>query len=83
MRRVFCNREKSPCALLKKLSGSDTMTSTVTKYQQLADSFKLLSVFFYEPEMHLWEQEDILNQFSLLLQKIGRASCREIVSSPV
>ncbi len=45
------------------------MTSTVTKYQQLADSFKLLSVFFYEPEMHLWEQEDILNQFSLLLQK--------------
>jgi len=45
------------------------MTSTVTKYQKLADSFRLLAVFFYEPEMDLWEQEDILNQFSLLLQK--------------
>ncbi len=45
------------------------MTSTVTKCQQLADSFKLLSVFFYEPEMDLWQQGDILNQFSLLLQE--------------
>lgn len=45
------------------------MTSTVTKCQQLADSFKLLSVFFYEPEMDLWGQGDLLDQFSLLLQK--------------
>lgn len=45
------------------------MTSTVTKCQQLADSFKLLSVFFYEPEMDLWQQGDILNQFSSLLQQ--------------
>lgn len=45
------------------------MTNKVITCQQLADSFKLLAVFFYEPEMDLWEQEDILNQFSLLLQK--------------
>ena len=45
------------------------MTTSVKKCQQLADSFKLLAVFFYEPEMDLWEQEDILNHLSGLMQK--------------
>ncbi len=66
--------KKLPCALLIKLSGIDIMTSTVTKYQQLADSCKLLAIFFYEPEMDLWQQEDLLNQFSLLLQKASSAA---------
>ena len=50
------------------------ITSTVTKCQQLADSFKLLAVLFYEPEKDLWEQEDILKQFSQILQKISPGS---------
>lgn len=45
------------------------MTTTVKKCQQFADCFKLLAVLFYEPEMDLWEQEDILNQLSRLIQK--------------
>lgn len=47
------------------------MTTTVKECQQLADCFKLLAVFFYEPEMALWKQEDILNQFSSTVQTIS------------
>ena len=45
------------------------MTPTFQKYLYLADCFKLFSVFFYEPEMDLWEQEEILSQLFSILQK--------------
>ncbi len=67
MRRVFFLA--SPCAFSEIFSGSYLMTTPTIKCQQLADCFKLLTVFFYEPEIDLWEQEDILNQFSWTLQQ--------------
>ena len=55
--------------VLKKLSGlPDTMT-TVLEKQQLADCCKLLAVFFCEPEMELWANENILEQFSGIPEK--------------
>lgn len=45
------------------------MTTSIKECRQLADCFKLLAVFFYEPEMDLWEQEDLLNRFFWILQK--------------
>jgi putative dimethyl sulfoxide reductase chaperone len=46
------------------------MTIPVNKSRQLADCFKLLAVFFYEPEMELWKQEDILFRFAEEMNKI-------------
>jgi TorA maturation chaperone TorD len=40
------------------------MTIPVNKNLQLADCFKLLAVFFYEPEIELWKQKNILSRFA-------------------
>lgn len=47
------------------------MPTPVNKSRQLADCFKLLAVFFYEPEMELWEQEGILSRFAEGMNKIA------------
>jgi putative dimethyl sulfoxide reductase chaperone len=46
------------------------MTILIKKRYQLADCFKLLAVFFYEPEMELWQQENILFRFCEAIQEI-------------
>ncbi len=46
-----------------------TTMTTVLEREQLADCFKLLAVFFYEPEIELWEEENILKRFSGMLEK--------------
>lgn len=40
------------------------MIIPVNRNLHYADCFKLLAIFFYEPEMKLWEQEDILSRFA-------------------
>jgi len=43
---------------------SNDMKTSVNRNRQYATCFKLLAVFFYEPEMELWEQEDIPSRFT-------------------
>lgn len=47
------------------------MPTFVNKSRQLADCFKLLAVFFYEPEKDMWEQEGILSRFSEGMNEIA------------
>ncbi len=43
------------------------MPTDIKKRQQLADCFKLLAIFFYEPELEMWQQEEILFRFVELI----------------
>ena len=50
------------------------MTTGTKKRQQLADCFKLMAIFFYEPELKMWEQEKILFDFVERINKTAHGA---------